>query len=126
MKLELKHISGYVPFNLKVKYPESNQVWVVDPFINEVDYNDFKIGVWAITGDSVMLPILRPMSDLELPKYAMNDHSVQFFEDGDVDFIQMFFGLGDVLRSIEYLYKHHFDVHGLIEKGLAIDVNTLK
>lgn len=25
-----------------------------------------------------------------------------------------------------YLIKHHFDIAGLIEKGQAIDVNTLK
>src|SRR5690606_37484510 len=28
--------------------------------------------------------------------------------------------------SIQLLFKHHFDVFGLIDKGLAIDINTLK
>ena len=27
---------------------------------------------------------------------------------------------------IEYLLKHHFDVFGLIEEGLAIDINTIE
>lgn len=27
---------------------------------------------------------------------------------------------------IEKLYEWHFDIHGLIEKGLAIDINTVK
>lgn len=27
--------------------------------------------------------------------------------------------------EIEYLYKHHFDIHGLIEKKLAIDKSKL-
>lgn len=26
---------------------------------------------------------------------------------------------------LDYLYQHHFDIHGLIEQGLAIDLNTL-
>lgn len=26
---------------------------------------------------------------------------------------------------IEYLFQHHFDIYGLIEKGLAIDINQL-
>lgn len=30
------------------------------------------------------------------------------------------------LKLIEKLYEWHFDIHGLIEKGLAIDINTLK
>ena len=30
------------------------------------------------------------------------------------------------LQLFEYLFEHHFDVYGLIEKGLAIDINTLK
>lgn len=28
--------------------------------------------------------------------------------------------------DFDFLYKYHFDVFGLIEKGLAIDINTLK
>ena len=28
-------------------------------------------------------------------------------------------------RVVELLFRHHFDVFGLIEKGLAIDINTL-
>lgn len=29
------------------------------------------------------------------------------------------------IEAIEKLYEWHFDIHGLIEKGLAIDINTL-
>lgn len=32
----------------------------------------------------------------------------------------------DSLNFITCLYKMHFDIYGLIEKGLAIDINTLK
>lgn len=30
------------------------------------------------------------------------------------------------LEIIEILYECHFDIHDLIGKGLAIDINTLK
>ena len=30
------------------------------------------------------------------------------------------------LNELNYLFENHFDVYGLIEKGLAIDINTLK
>lgn len=32
----------------------------------------------------------------------------------------------DKLQLFEYLFKNHFDVFGLIEENLAIDINTLK
>lgn len=32
----------------------------------------------------------------------------------------------DSLNFINWLYKMHFDIYGLIKKGLAIDINTLK
>ncbi len=28
-------------------------------------------------------------------------------------------------KDIQELFKHHYDVHGLIEAGLAIDVNSI-
>lgn len=34
--------------------------------------------------------------------------------------------LPNQLQLFQYLFKHHFDVFGLIEKGLAIDKRTLK
>ncbi len=30
------------------------------------------------------------------------------------------------IEAFEYLFQHHFDVYGLIEQGLAIDINTIK
>lgn len=29
------------------------------------------------------------------------------------------------LDVVQFMYKHHFDIHGLIEKGFAIDINML-
>lgn len=30
------------------------------------------------------------------------------------------------LDVVQFMYKHHFDIHGLIEKGCAVDINTIR
>ena len=79
-------------------------------------------------------PILHPLSDFT------RQNSVDICEYSDVEDI-VFSGnpsdlyfintedktyLSDYTIASLYLFKHHFDVFGLIEKGLAIDINTLK
>lgn len=31
----------------------------------------------------------------------------------------------DQFEALKFMYKHHFDIHGLIEKGYAVDVNSV-
>jgi len=77
-------------------------------------------------------PILRPLSnfntigwydddenEIHLDQYTTNDlffHNI--CESDDVPLI-------GVLDIMEKLFEQHYDVFGLIEKGLAIDINTL-
>ena len=56
--------------------------------------------------------VLRPMSSMTDEEYKEYDKLP-------------YFGAGDLEQGIErldFLYSHHFDVRGLIEKGLAIEV----
>ncbi len=96
-------------------------------------------------------PILRPLSDLtkEIEVNGVTFEPAYFFEiTDDSDSYCYEFDSGNIkliklLESIskhnihfdikflpnivvEKLYEWHFDIHGLIEKGLAINVNTLK
>ena len=94
-------------------------------------------------------PILRPLSDLTkeinygLSTYAFTD----LFEIGDCDGCVFEFEHGNIktIKSLEniskynsyndinylpnavvnMMHEYHFDVFGLIEKGLAIDINKL-
>jgi hypothetical protein len=126
MKLELKHLAGYLPYGLKVQYVCSynDSLKVKDLEIYNVNYSLLK----------QYKPILRPLSYLTKQK-VLDMIEYSDFEDiyfngnpSDLIFVNTEDNtyLSDILKNTEFLFKNHFDVYGLIEAGLAIDINTLK
>ncbi len=122
-KLELKHLAPYLPYGLKMYYDVlMGHTWVLD-----------KTNLNAITDKDK--PILRPLSDL-----TKNIESNKFLNSFSSNIVHKVFKLVEyensnlyeyILKKTPYgiigkLFEHHFDVFGLIEKGLAIDINTLK
>jgi len=138
MKLELKHLAPYLPYDLKCEYIEEKDNWYLLGLINsgiaEIESDDYGSNRSVLV--DFIKPILRPLSDLtkeiehdsripidcwdndtlgydiskELSLMALNNYC---------DFRLPYF----VMRQ---LFEWHFDVFDLIEKGLAIDINTLK
>lgn len=123
MKLELKHLSPYLPYGLKGEitrniYPRSKE-------IKEVTITN--ISDWNTRAYSIK-PILRPLSELFEDKYKnlffISDYTYAILrkvQDGnkynEVEALPYFVTVK--------LLENHFDVFGLIEKGLAIDINIL-
>lgn len=134
MKLELKHLAPYLPYNLELvvqvyksgrcqgtKKMETGSIETVLTMVNKNAEN------------KACFPVLRPLSDL-LDKEK--DLWIDFSE--EIDEIQTgylikaivdkSFYSQDIHKSFkvrEALFKMHFDVFGLIEQKLAIDINTL-
>ena len=113
MKLELKHLAPYLPYRISVKWfrPDDNSFHTSDLTIS--DYN--------FLTSKMMKPILRPLSDLTKDEFKelglnMDWHCLD-------DWIKEQYLM--TVKEYSYLLKKHFDVFGLIEKGLAIDINTL-
>lgn len=132
MKLELKHLSPYLPYGLKgictwehlnkdfeveLYSASSNILNISSPFGGNdyVEINEFK-------------PILRPLSDLTkeikingetfVPIDALGWNSYEnIIKKGICDSV----GYQYMIK----LFEWHFDVFGLIEQNLAIDINTL-
>lgn len=127
MKLELKHLAGYLPYGLKIETPYGIEIlealgedWI---FTEEKKAYNF-----------TAKPILRPLSDLTkeieingekfVPYDKLNykptiKHVSDYpFNCFDLQFIAHY--------SFQLLIEWHFDVFGLIEKDLAININTLK
>ena len=118
-KLELKHIAPYLPYGLVV----TNLNEKIELSVRNIDFmllpsQDFK-------------PMLKPLSDL-----TEKEANFMWFEIISTDndcFNQDDFYESVVLGSVqflpimvyEYLLSKHFDVFGLIDKGLAININTL-
>ena len=126
-KLELKHLAPYLPYGVKilinngeaksyVKTLEALSVFYSNALVNPKDK-----------------PLLRPLSDLtkviqhngnEFIPYIEYNYISEFLEELStldhtyMDHVQY--------KVINVLFELHFDVFGLIEKGLAIDINTIK
>ena len=146
MNLELKHLAPYLPYGLKINLTRSCfERTNIDFMGTTIAYNsatkEHYIIKNAVTyGMEHIKPILRPLSDLVkeievngkrfVPKdyfedtyYTLDLHeqcNLLIGEDGENWVNQCDYML------VDYLFEWHFDVFGLIEQGLAIDINTLK
>lgn len=166
MKLELKHISPYLPYDLKgMRLDGGKELYylaLVRPkSIHPLIWNTFGFGDPTAMD---MKPILRPLSDLtkeievngekfvpiiELAKlfhicksavtHFSNIRNDGFYgisvnchvenDDGRFAYYQIRneeFVLSNTYEEVQKLLEWHFDVFGLIESGLAIDINTLE
>jgi hypothetical protein len=144
MKLELKRLAGYLPYGLKAEI-EHNDIRTIEE-ITGIDFrcafpnNYFIFGNiegWSRIGDKKVLlssskPILRPLSDLakeiedgltyydvlriDFDKNGVNGFDFYYLQETPLEY---------PFYIVQKLIEWHFDVFGLIDKGLAIDINTL-
>ena len=167
MKLELKHLTPYLPYGLRIRTYKAEKVFrelkmnILGVFDLELNCSwlsilekkdnlcskeivDFpKIVTFSEYEENRLIkPILRPLSDLTkeiiidgesfIPigklgtryssiKCMLYENTVQL-DVYDISSINLL----HYLTTFEKLYEMHFDIHNLIEKGLAIDINTIK
>jgi len=140
LELELKHLAPYLPYGLRFK---GNGYIKKLIGINSFRFNTYapfrtQEGIYARDENLVMLgkPILRPLSDLtkEIEHNGKKFIPVNYIEDDNPNTAEIqncaIMSDGSIelhyWRDYQLLFILHFDVFGLIEKGLAIDINTLK
>ena len=150
--LKINHLAPYLPYRLRLFHEEYKAKHILDISIKEGIYYSEMSAVTLtamVNGNGYLKPILLPLSDLTkeinygLSTYAFTD----LFEIGDCDGCVFEFEHGNIktIKSLEniskynsyhdinylpnavvnMMYEYHFDVFGLIERGLAIDKNTL-
>ena len=134
-KLELKHLAPYLPYELDFTHLDGKKLCTSRMkglyILNEAIYvNGFNINKYT-----KFKPILRPLSDLTkeieisgvkfIPRKTIkewekltwsDDYFDEYFNRNVVDFIEW--------KYLKLLFEWHFDVFGLIEKGLAIKKTT--
>ena len=148
-KLTIEHLSAYLTYDLKVLSGDSKVIYKLTGInaykhtysrLVELSQSDSRFYEQSI---DYCKPILRPLSDLT-KEIEMNGEKFIIFDkikhlveykckvsinfDGNLIFDirdgqYMFYS--DFEKIQKLLFKHHFDVSGLIEKGLAIDINTI-
>lgn len=141
MELELKHIAPYLPYGLKMYWEdfENNPRLPWELKGHNIDF--------AIENQNK--PILRPLSDLTkeievngekfVPIEILSEEleGITFGKTSDFydnlkrlmfhfyDRHEVEINIEDCLFLISKLYEWHFDIFGLIENKLAININTL-
>lgn len=156
MKLELKHIAGYLPYDLKTINIDNSEIMQLGGLSGDTAELLQLKGIGTdeeycrLSGFDEFKPILRPLSNLTkeiehegtkfipVDEFEITDDFDSFhveFNHGNIKLIQ---DLRDISNNdiqhdiqflpnliVDYLLSWHFDIHGLIKKGLAIDKNTL-
>jgi hypothetical protein len=127
VKAYVKHWS-----NLEWKYYEN--VYTVKstfPSLNDVHVQSDTGSVDVLLGhsDYVIKPYLFPLESMtdEQKKYVTDRWGINenFNFEIDPDWGKYFVELGDVLSFIDWCYKNHLDINGLIPKGLSLDATGL-
>tara|TARA_R110000744_G_scaffold366738_1_gene475921 strand:+ start:141 stop:506 length:366 start_codon:yes stop_codon:yes gene_type:complete len=120
MKLQLKHLAPYLPYGLRIFNKDNKGSYILST--GSIDR--------VIELPEIFKPILRPLSDLATNNEVLDllyeecqgiDENIDYWceFEGDITNTSISF------RASQILFKHHFDVFGLIPKGLAIDINTI-
>ena len=145
MKLELKHLACYLPYGLKA-YTLFQDGKNTIPLTKDVDcYNVMSF----VQNDTNYKIVLHPISDIsqlfnqfvDVMKFGKEYKSHLFFEEKPLTKLTDLFIIKSKLAvelsinkaqpltapylAIEVLLKNHFDVFGLIDAGLAIDINQI-
>jgi hypothetical protein len=148
-KLELKHLAPYLPYGLRgeVRKPhylkeenpigelikvEKTEDGVMVKICSDIN-NEVFIRAGEFAGEDGWVynfkPILRPLSDLKKDEFSFiyeNETDYESLRDWlNLDFESKLTLKYSYLFWAE-LFRYYFDVFGLIEKGLAIDINTLE
>jgi hypothetical protein len=138
MKLELKHLAVYLPYGLKVrfdveKYKDSHQHDLVGLELDLVKVKTHIGIVLDFPEIERVKPILRPLSDLtkEITHNGETFVPIEEYHYLRFEEISNYKSGGIWLNHIHFreynvLIELHFDVFGLIDNGLAIDINTLE
>lgn len=126
MKLELKHLAPYLPYKLTC-VDDFGMVKVID--WEYQSYTNTIVGLnHVINSQSVQVNcfkiLLRPLSDIAYHLDFLNKYHV-YYDKKEGCMVKRKNETYTRLNELEYLFKHHFDVFGLIPQGLAIDINTL-
>ena len=134
MELQLKHLAPYLPYGLRMKaYKNTGKLIKLDDSCVQIKFDKHYSEYHYFME---IKPILRPLSDLTKEIEHNEEKFVphkKFFREA-YQLIQNELEITNNKPLCDYftweimqkLFEWHFDVFGLIEKGLAIDINTLE
>ena len=131
-ELTIQHLAPYLPYGLKGRYMVGDVLKHLSASQNierdkilAIDSVDFFYNFCK--------PILRPLSDLTKEiehngeKFVPNYNSdFKYFTPYELSYFIESIPHGLNYNQMQKLLEWHFDIFGLIDNGLAIDINTIK
>ena len=129
MKLEIRHLTPYLPYGLNIKDVKHGSVFEALHFITtpNQDFSLFKGNFDQLINDKYLKPVLFPLSSLTkeitingktfVPKKLILDFA-KFHSEVPICVIDNDYRLWNVFEY-EILLSLKFDIYNLIEKGLA-------
>lgn len=138
MELTIEHLSPYLPYELRLWHKGYKGKNILECDVPTGIYERPMSSVSMLSvlkEDSFLKPILRPISDLNLEWFQnsidgdLENYLINCEPENkhlSIEVCDKVLGWS-ALSYEEYalLFRSHFDVFGLIENGLAIDINTL-
>lgn len=129
MVVDLKILSAYLPYRLNfLRYEKLCLDSSVTPVIWSKDLHPVKTQLNAVNLNNfdynTSKLILRPISELEKDK-KFSELYFSFYCTTEGLMLKRKNETYTRLEELFYLFENHYDVFGLIEKGLAVDINTL-
>ena len=136
MKLELKHLAPYLPYELKLVARN-----VVSDTPKRIYSKLTSMNIMSLVeNDTLYKPILKPISDLsllvieEFEKYdgkrngKANEEIINLFcqENGVDEIIENIELKSLPYECIEFMFKNHYDFFDLISQGLAISIHVVE
>lgn len=128
MKLNLKHLAAYLPYNLQMIFEKSRRIITMQAcfdngslhIIDCNEGNEYMLSKWKFK------PILRSLSDLT-KEINHNGETFVPIEKLKWEDTKGKFNASEPLSYLDAqsLLSWHFDIYGLINAGLAIDINTI-
>ena len=107
MGIRIKHLAAYLPYDVVV-FADDMKKTGIKPF-HKLHYGEGIGSISHILTSERYKIVLRPLSELDV--------------DGEIstpEYLQ-----GCCYSYVEHLLSNHFDVFGMIPRGLAIDINTI-
>lgn len=130
MELEVKHLAPYLPYSLKIQYIVRDKVektgYMRSISHNEDETHPTRVSINHNYEEHIWMfkPILRPMEDIKYYVEFLNKYNVDF-DKKEGCLVKRKNENYTRLNELDFLFQNHFDVFGLIPKGLAVDINTL-
>ena len=131
-ELLLKDLSARLPYGVKVQsYNYEEDIETIE-ILHEIDSDGYVSTLECDTLKNILKPYLFPLSSMTAEQLfevqeILGKNEIKI-EDGFlhiVDSARNTITYLEILALLEWFYKNHFDIYGLIPMGLAIDATGL-